>query len=186
MTVVIPGILRIRSRYGQGQGLDERGAVDDHQSRSLPATSTPWLKAPRMATRRPKRKRATANEPKVSKVRIFLRPRLASEQGQELHCDASPSDEGALLEVQGDLRALGRARVVGHHQDRLLVLAHEHVEELQDLAGALAVEVAGRLVAEQEGGVGHDGAGDGHALELAARELRAGSGSHPVAAGPRP
>ena len=40
-----------------------------------------------------------------------------------------------------------------------------------DFVGALAVQVAGRLVAEQESRVGDDGAGNGDALLLSAGEL---------------
>src|SRR5205823_8433182 len=40
------------------------------------------------------------------------------------------------------------------------------------LLGCARVEIAGRLVGEEDGGVRHQGAGDGYALLLAARELR--------------
>src|SRR6266581_807176 len=52
--------------------------------RSAPATSIPWLKPARMAASRPKRKRATTKEPKVSAVRTFLRLRLARNRGRNL------------------------------------------------------------------------------------------------------
>ena len=39
---------------------------------------------------------------------------------------------------------------------------------VQDLVAGLAVEVAGRLVAKQDRGIGDDGAGDADALLLAA------------------
>ena len=86
--------------------------------RSAPAASTPWLKAPRMATSRPKRNSATAKEPTVRSVRTLRRKRLASEQGQELHCVEHP-----LVEVQRGVRPLGRARIVRHHEHRLAELA---------------------------------------------------------------
>ena len=41
----------------------------------------------------------------------------------------------------------------------------------EDLVGGGAVEIAGRLVAEQQRRIGDDGAGDGDALLLAARHL---------------
>src|SRR4051812_12456116 len=50
-------------------------------SRSAPATSSPWLNAPRTTTSKPKRNNATANEPIVSVVRSFLRNRLAMIRG---------------------------------------------------------------------------------------------------------
>ena len=62
-------------------------------------------------------------------------------------------------------------RIVRHHDDRLAVLAVERLQQVEDLVAGLAVEVAGRLVAEQQRRVGDDGAGDADALLLAAREL---------------
>src|SRR6185369_16492579 len=50
-------------------------------SRSAPATSAPWLKAPRTTMSNPKRKSATANEPIMSVVRSFFRKRLAMING---------------------------------------------------------------------------------------------------------
>ena len=57
------------------------------------------------------------------------------------------------------------------HHDRLLELAVELFQQVEDLAAGGAVEVAGRLVGDQEVGVGDDGPGDRHALLLAAGEL---------------
>ena len=136
----------------------------------------PWRKPSRIAPSSPKRNSATANEPIVSVVRIFLRLQVGEEQRQELH-DAhlalrlSGLDQHALVEVQLRARALGGARVVGHHQDRLAAIRDEQRQQVQDLVGALAVEVARRLVAQQEGRVGHDRARDRDALLLPAREL---------------
>jgi hypothetical protein len=73
--------------------------------------------------------------------------------------------------VQRGVRALRRLGVVSDHQDRLLQLARQLLEQVQDLVRAAAVEVSRRLVAEQERRVGHDGAGDGDALLLPARQL---------------
>ena len=67
--------------------------------------------------------------------------------------------------------ALGRVRIVRDHDDRLAVLAVERLQQVEDLVARLAIEVAGRLVAEQQRRVGDDGAGDADALLLAAREL---------------
>ena len=67
--------------------------------------------------------------------------------------------------------ALGGQRVVGDHDDRLLEFAVELFEQLEDLAAGGAVEIAGRLVGDQQVGVGDDGPGDGDALLLAAGEL---------------
>ena len=56
--------------------------------------------------------------------------------------------------------------------DGLAVALVERREEVEDLAGRLAVEVAGRLVAEEERRVVDDRARDADALLLAAGELR--------------
>src|SRR6476646_580582 len=102
--------------------------------RSAPAASTPELNAARMVTSRQKRKRATANDPRVRVVRTFRRSRFAKRRGRNFMAGASPSDgEDALVEVQGGVSALGRARVVGDHQDRLAPLAHQAFEEVEDL-----------------------------------------------------
>ena len=77
----------------------------------------------------------------------------------------------ALVEVQRGVRALRRAGSWVTIRTVLPRSLDELLEQSQDLVGALAVEVAGGLVAQQERGVGHDGARDRHALLLAAREL---------------
>ena len=66
---------------------------------------------------------------------------------------------------------LGGLRVVGDHDDGLAVLAVELLQQAEDLLGGLAVEVAGRLVADQQRRIGDDRAGDGDALLLAAGQL---------------
>ncbi|KAG1081628.1 hypothetical protein G6F40_015417 [Rhizopus arrhizus] len=60
---------------------------------------------------------------------------------------------------------------MGDHDDGLAVLAVELLQQAQDLFGGLAVEVAGGFVADQEGGVGDDRAGNRHALLLAAGQF---------------
>ena len=62
--------------------------------------------------------------------------------------------------------------VVGDHDDRLAELAHGGAHERQDLGARAGVEVAGRLVGEDDLRPAGEGAGDGDALLLAARELR--------------
>ncbi len=65
----------------------------------------------------------------------------------------------------------GGVRVVRHHDDRLAVVAVERLQQVEDLVAGLAIEIAGRLVAEQQRRVGDDRAGDADALFLAARQL---------------
>ena len=50
--------------------------------------------------------------------------------------------------------------------------AHDRDQGLEDVAGGVRIEVAGRLVGEQKARRVGDGAGDGDALLLAARQLR--------------
>ncbi len=66
----------------------------------------------------------------------------------------------------------GLRLVVGHHHDGAALLSVEAVEQLHDLDAHLGIQVAGRLVGEEDLRVARDGAGDGHALALAAGELR--------------
>ncbi len=67
--------------------------------------------------------------------------------------------------------ACGNNRVVRDHQNRFVVLADQLIDEGHDFIGALAVQVAGGLVAEEERGVGDYGASDSDALLLSAGEL---------------
>ena len=110
--------------------------------------------------------------------------------GQQVLGDAQPAaaadhDRGlAVLRLVAqpavaDLhRAVGdrrRRRVVGHHDHRAAVLAGELADQLVDRRGAYRVELAARLVGEQQVGAVGQGGADGDALLLAARELRPGS-----------
>src|SRR3954447_612442 len=62
-------------------------------------------------------------------------------------------------------------RVVGDHHDRLAELADRLAHELEDLRAGAAVEVAGRLVGEDDRRLGREGAGDCDALLLPAAQL---------------
>ena len=64
----------------------------------------------------------------------------------------------------------GDVLLVGHKNDRV-PFAVEDVEQSHDLLPGLAVEVSGRLIRKQDGGVGHKGPGNGNALALAARKF---------------
>ena len=151
------------------QRVDERDLVDHHEA-ALTAMSTPMLKAIRIAIRTPKSTKAM----KIDRMRED-RPDLpaqqvAPDQRQEFHATAS-LDEHALVEMQRPLRAGGRMRIVRHHHDRLAVLAVERLEQVEDLVAGLAIEIARRLVAEQQRRIGDDRARDADALLLAAGEL---------------
>ena len=83
----------------------------------------------------------------------------------------SALEEHALVQMQHGLRLLRGLRVVRDHHDGLVELHVEPPEQLEHLVRALRVELAGRLVEQDERRVGDDGARDGDALLLAAREL---------------
>src|SRR3982074_2732748 len=87
--------------------------------RSAPAASTPELNAARMVTSRQKRKRATANEPRVRVVRTLRRRRFAKRRGRNFMAGPCSVGEDAFVEMERGVGTLGRARVVRHHQDGL-------------------------------------------------------------------
>ena len=51
-------------------------------------------------------------------------------------------------------------RIVCHHNDRLSVIPIESAEQLKNLIARLPIQIARRLVAEQDYRVGDDGSGD--------------------------
>src|SRR5438552_9727143 len=130
-----------RSRYASGSGwiMDTRFTTT---RRSAPATSTPCENAPWSTWRSPKRNSATAKEPTVSAVRVFLRTRLATIRRVYFMGPRSsrPVHERALLHVADDVGALRGERVVRDHEHRLAILAHEPVEQVEHLVRALAIE----------------------------------------------
>ncbi|CAE7229328.1 bsn, partial [Symbiodinium necroappetens] len=99
--------------------------------------------------------------------------------GEEEHGDgdAGGGEDGAhavapdLLEVECSFGVVGGGGVVGNHDDGGAGFFVELDEEGHDGVGGNFVEVSGRLVGDEDGGVGDDGAGDGDALLLAAGEL---------------
>ena len=62
--------------------------------------------------------------------------------------------------------------VMGDHDDRLTELTHRGAHERQDLGAGAGVEVAGRLVGEDDLGTAGEGPGDGDALLLPAGQFR--------------
>ena len=77
----------------------------------------------------------------------------------------------AFLEMERAPGALGRVRVVRHHDDGLAVVAVERLQQVENLVAGLAIEIARGLVAQQQRRIGDDGARDADALLLAAGEL---------------
>ena len=79
--------------------------------------------------------------------------------------------DATIGEEDHAVRVAGRDRVVGHHDDRLAELAHGMAHEREDLRTGGAVEVAGRLVGEDDLRPAGQRTGDGDALLLAARQF---------------
>src|SRR5712692_6938399 len=73
--------------------------------------------------------------------------------------------------MQCRVRASRNDRIVRDHQDGFAVLAHKLINQRHDLVRALAVQVAGGLIAKQESRVRDNGASDSDALLLSAGKL---------------
>ena len=140
-------------------------------SRPWPAMSTPMLNADRIAISTPKSRNAKKIAPIVKNVRNFRRSRLRQTMGRNFMRPPPLRHEHALVEMQRALGARRRVRIVRHHDDGLALVAIERLQQIEDLVARLAIEVARRLVAEQQRRVGDDRARDADALLLAAREL---------------
>src|SRR5882762_7245596 len=115
------------------------------------------------------------HDPVVAKradLTLHLEKGLLVESGElGVHAKFAGFNQQTFLKMERKIGALGDDWVVRDHQHGLAVFLHQAMDQLHDFVGAFAVEVAGGLVAEQEGGIGDDGAGDGHALFLSAGEL---------------
>ena len=66
---------------------------------------------------------------------------------------------------------IGRPGVVGHHHDGLAPVI-QHLKQSQNIVSGCPVQISGRFIAEQKPRIRDQGAGNRHALLLAARELR--------------
>src|SRR5690606_12940675 len=133
-----------------------------------------WTKAVRMPSSRPNSRNAAMIEASVRNVRALRRNSAAQMRCMYFMaalCSCRVGgllDQHALVPVQRVRRVFGGPGIVGDHHDGLAVLAVELLQQAQDLLGGLAVQVAGGLVADQQGRVGDDRAGDRHPLLLAA------------------
>src|SRR3546814_717422 len=145
--------------------------------RLAPATLPPELNATRTESSIPNSRNAATTDSSVSSVRVRLRNSEA--QTSERYFIARPSVRGrgrvgqlALVEVDGVGRVFGGLGIVGHHHDGLAVLAVELLKQAQDLLGRVPVQVAGGLVADQEGRGGDDRARDRDAVLPATEKVR--------------
>src|ERR1700755_1682033 len=75
-------------------------------------------------------------------------------------------DDPPVGQEQDAVGDRGGAGVVRDHDDRLADRVDRTAQQGQDLVAGCGVEVAGRLVGEQDGGPAEQGPGDGHPLLL--------------------
>ena len=102
------------------------------------------------------------------------RPAAAWASGGEHPGAGAVLDDQAVAHPDDPLGVLGDVVFVGDHDDGLAGVV-EPAEHLHDLVAGRGVEVAGRLVGQDDVGVVDQRPGDRHALLLAAGELgRAG------------
>ena len=87
-----------------------------------------------------------------------------------VHFGRQVAVDAAVLHADDPLGVAGHALLVGDQDDRLPFRV-ELIEQGQDVLAGLAVEVAGRLIGQQDAGIADQGAGDGDPLLLAAGEL---------------
>src|SRR5262245_41858800 len=171
ITLSTPGTDSIcgRRRSGNDCVNDTRACVT---SRVAPTKAAPAENSTLTAWSRPKSRKAITIDSSVSTVRVFLRPRFASTNPvRVIAASGRLLEELALLEVQGPPGELGCLGIVRHHDDGLAVLPVQYLQEAENLVRRPAVEIARRLVADEDRGVRDEGARDGDALFLAAREL---------------
>ena len=167
-TSFTPGHAQDAVAVGDGQRLDERDLVDDQQAvgaRRLHALVEGGADGDEQAEQEERHREGAHGEDRADLAAQEVR----EEQGEELHRAQLARTPLSRCRV-----AWARSAALGSWVTIRIVLpqvAGQLLQELQDLVRALAVEVAGGLVAEQEGGVGHDGAGDGHPLLLPAGQL---------------
>src|ERR671937_2284476 len=81
-------------------------------------------------------------------------------------------DDQAVVQEENAIRDCGRAWIVRDHYGRLLIRVDRLAHELEDLAARRRVEVAGRLVGEDDRRTADERASNRDALLLAAGELR--------------
>jgi hypothetical protein len=84
---------------------------------------------------------------------------------------SSTIDDSPVLQEDDPVGVGGDARVVGDDDHRPPPVVGHLAQQPGDLFRRVGVQVARRLVGQHQGRVGHQGAGHGHALLLAAGEL---------------
>ena len=85
-----------------------------------------------------------------------------------LSCGA---DQLALLQVEGAVSDCSCPRIMGDHDDGLMVVAGQGAEELEDCPRRFSVEVASGLVCDKQPRIMDDSPGDGDSLFLPSGKL---------------
>ena len=95
------------------------------------------------------------------------------DEESEFHvCKAISSiDKLSFIQSQHAVGPRGGTRVVRDQNDRFVQTAPQLFQQVQNLLGAFGVEIAGRLIGHDQLRIGHDRAGDAHALLLATGKL---------------
>ena len=140
-------------------------------NRSSAAASTPPKNAKRSASSSPNSRNATTIDNSVNTVRSRRRQRFAQSKRQEAEHQAASRVSEPLSRCR---MRLARAAARGSCVTMTMVLpcfVIERVKQVEDFIARLAVEIAGRLVAQQDARIGDDRARDADALFLAAGQL---------------
>src|SRR5437870_13902071 len=115
-------------------------------------------------------KTQTATLEAVSAARRRRRSRFLRSSGKNFIAALHPGlrAQHAFSETHDAAGARGGHRIARHHDDGLVQLAMEVVEQREDLARGFGVEVSGRLVGQEQWRVADESARDGHPLLLTA------------------
>ena len=175
-TQVVAGRLEAHEQ-GDAQRRDDR---ERHELLEIPRDGAPDIRG------EGRRHHATASAGRALNANVPLGARMPLLVSPLTHARPLPLDVrnrgGASVHLHvGHAAAVEADEAIGHGRERGVVRDDEHrdavaatrvLQQLQYLLAGLVVERAGGLVAQQQLGVLGDGAGDGHALLLAARKLR--------------
>jgi hypothetical protein len=125
--------------------------------------------------RRPRPRYGVPHSNRSSPNPISTKPRARAQKRPDREQDArgfaASSGEHALLELHDAVRLRRSLRIVCHHDDRLADFAIQTIEESQYLLRGGAIEIAGRLVGDDDRRVGDERTRNRDALLLAAGEL---------------
>src|SRR3954470_23664890 len=141
--------------------------------RSAPAMLTPAVRASFTAQSTPYKRKAMKSASSVRIVRVFFRLRLLQTRAKYFIRSVPGSfhwlsTQLALIEMYRSRGARRSVRIVRHHDNRFSMLAVQGLQQVEDFIARFAVQIAGGLVAEQQGWVGNDRPRDADALLFAA------------------